>query len=145
MPSAPLEKIELPSTALPVPDTTRTPVNALKAMTLPSPALTPPTVLLLAELVISTPSAPLASAAVPFFFVPMKLPWTLLETEEAPAMTTPLPALPEMTLRSAAVEPPSASKAPRMTPSPMFPSAAFPVVVVPMRLPLIVLPGLPVL
>ncbi len=53
-----------------------------------------------------TPLPALATAAVPAALLPMWLPRTRLPVAPAPVSTTPLQALPEITLRAAAAVPP---------------------------------------
>src|SRR5262245_3973124 len=75
-------------------------------MTLRAAAVVPPIVLPLAPPAICTPPTPLARAAQPAALRPMKLPSTTLFLVPAPSIETPLPPLPELTLRAAAVVPP---------------------------------------
>src|SRR5262245_60871444 len=114
MPSAPLEKIELPRIRLPVllkplNEWIATPAALLNAITLPSPALDPP-IELASEAperpsVMSIPGPVLGTVSVPVTSVPMKLPWTTF-MEDAFEMPTPKAEFPEMRLRAAAVLPP---------------------------------------
>ena len=84
MPSPPLLRILLPSTALPVlAPVTDTPLLLLLAIRLPAPAAVPPTRLLLAPSLITTPE-PLPKLPAPLESVPMKLP-------DAALLFVPLP------------------------------------------------------
>src|SRR6185295_8020262 len=92
-----------------------------------------------------TPSSAFGTPAAPLAFVPMKLPVIVVENELPlpPFSATPMPALPEMTLRSAAVVPPMVvNEAPSDTVTPLrplpvpFATACVPVASVPMKLPL---------
>ena len=79
---------------------------------------------------------PFAIAAVPVVFVPMKLPFTALFVAPVPVIAMLLLALPEITLRAAAVLPPIVlPDAPLMVRPELFLSAAVPVAFVPMKLP----------
>ena len=108
-------------------------------MTLRAAAAVPPTVLLF-EPKTATPELMLPSATVPLTSVPMKLPRTRLLLAFTPSMRTPCPPLPEMTLRSAAVVPPTVlfDAASIKTPLPALARTAVPVASVPMKLPAMV-------
>ena len=139
-------EIVLPRTALPVPDSTKTPRPPLNAMTFLVPAAAPPIVLPLASAWMSTPLDPLGRAAEAVAFVPMKLPCSTLPVVVASAKRTPLFVLPEMTLRSAPAPPIVLFNAPSFT---WTPSAAFGIAKaiptsMPIELPLTTFPEEPV-
>ena len=101
---------------------------------------------LVAPALIVMPLLPLAIAADPAAFVPMKLPATVLAVVPAPAMLTPDWLLPEMTLRAAAVVPPTVLLVvPALRTTPLLPlkSPADPAALTPMKLPATVLPVVP--
>src|SRR5262249_50995617 len=112
-----------------------TPASVLPEMTLPAPAAVPPIVLLEA-LYTNTPTSPLATAASPAAFVPVRLPWTWLSVAPRPAMRPPDPPLPEMTLRASEVVPPTVlwDESSMSTPFRTLPAAPVPEELTPMRL-----------
>ena len=146
MPRPPLYEIVLPRIALPVPDSTKTPRPAFRAMTFLVPGTVPPIVFPLASACTSTPLPPLGRAADAVAFVPMKLPCSTLPVVVASTKRTPLFALPEMTLRSAPGPPIVLSSAPSLTwtPSARFGIATAMPASTPIRLPLTTLPEAPV-
>ena len=72
MPNSPLEKIELPTIACPVPPTTFTPIVPLWAMMFAAPAAVPPIVVPFPST--NIPLRPFGTGPVPAAFVPMRLP-----------------------------------------------------------------------
>src|SRR4051812_38104403 len=104
MPRPPLVKMALDRNALPVPETTATPAPVLNAITLPEPAAVPPIVLPEAPTIRDMPLPTFGRARLPAASVPMALPRTVLLDE--PEIVSPLPPLPEITLRALASVPP---------------------------------------
>ncbi len=98
-------------------------------------ALAAPTWTLLAEAPIETPWPPLPRSRLPLLSVPIRLFWIVVEVAVALLRLTPSVALAEITLRSAAVGPPTRPlEAVKTTPEP-FPAAVTPSVASPMKLP----------
>src|ERR1051326_2574307 len=97
-------------------------------MTLRSPVVAPPTVLLLAEMPIAIPPPALGSGDDPSAFVPTKFPATTLPVAAAPVIWPPAAPLPEITLRSAGAGPPTVLlEPPMLTPCSALPRFRAPV------------------
>ena len=123
------------------------PADTLPERTLPAPGTVPPTTV---EDVfwIKMPSAPLPTAVSPAAAVPIAFPWMTFPAAPCVALLaieTPLPALPEMTLRAPETVPPIvlAGESLRVMPSPRFARAAEPARLVPIRLTRTTLPVAP--
>ena len=119
------------------------PSPALPAMTLPSPAFLPPMTASLAAM--RTPAPPLPSSVTPSDPTPMWLPCTRWPPVGLLLTSMPCELLPEITLRAAAVLPPTvvALLLVRKTPTPVLPSAAVPLAFRPTMLPCTVAVTLP--
>ena len=105
-----------------------------------APGSVPPTVLLLASPLMSTPLSVLPRAAVPFPVVPKTFPSTLLSVAPVPNIKTPSPSLPEMTLRTSGWVPPTVLDVPSMYTPARLPLSVIPSLFTPMKLPSIWLP-----
>src|SRR5436190_3614635 len=130
--------VPAPATVIPDPPLAeiRLPPGAPTVGTGPSPMAAP-----LAPAATRTPSASLGMATVPCASVPMRLPLTWAAAAPVPVISTPCPALPEITFRPAVVPSPTVllaalKNSPSMsTPSPPLGTAALPPELVPMKLP----------
>ena len=139
--------MSLPATVFPVAPgpAMATPAARLPEMTLRSEETLPPIVLSFALPVMLTPSPPLASAALPAAFVPIKLPSTTFRVAAAAppglVISTPSVVLPEMTLRATAIVPPIVlAVAPEIdTPIPLA-RASVPAALVPISFPSTITP-----
>ncbi len=138
-----MPSITLPELGLVVVPEMDTPSPVLPAITFRAAGTAPPTMLLVAPEVSSTP-VPLAIAVVPETSRPMKLPSTILPVAVAPVISTPALVLPEITsLNDVEIPPIVLSVDPVIsTPTP-FGAATVPVASVPMSDSSIALPPTP--